>query len=118
MSAAYTILNGHRYCPMGGGPAICTDARGWPTDCTWKPRRGKNADGMAVQHMRHVADLIDAAYSPDLLAALEATQVRDFVAEQQAMDAALGHPGGEFQRGRRQVLTELADILTITEQPA
>lgn len=113
MSAAYSILNGHRYCSMGGAPAICVDARGYPTDCTWKSRRGKLANGMGVQHMQHIADLIDAAYSSDLLTQAQLLSVRDHVAEALALDEALGHPDTEFLRGRRQALSELADVLQL-----
>ena len=115
MSAAYSILNKHNYCPMGGAAAICADARGWPTDCTWKPSRRRGANGMGVQHMQHVADLIDQAYSADLLVAAELTTVRDLVRDQLAMDAALAHVDTEFQRGRRQVLRELANVLNLEE---
>ena len=115
MSAALAILNGHRYCPMGGAPAICADARGWPTNCTWKPRRGQRADGMAVQHMRHVADLIDSAYSSNLLDLATLLSVRDHVTEALELDRALGYPDGEFQRGQRHALKEMAQILGFEE---
>lgn len=111
MSAALSILMGHHYGSQGGSPAICVGLDGNPTACKWKARR--NGDGYGIQHLHHLAALIEAAYAVDLIAAAQLQGVRDIVTDSLAIYDALALPRNEFDRGCHQVLHEIADALDL-----
>lgn len=79
VSAAFDILLTHRYSSQGGAPAICVGADGLPTACRWKASRRRGANGYGIQHLEHLADLIDAAYAEPIAHAEQLQALGDWL---------------------------------------